>query len=391
MTLTKHFWAFFNKKIIKKLIAYLILILVIYLLQDFLGLFLLSFIFWYLAVSLATFLKSKSDLFVWKYCNPTQKRTKILKNFLWMKFFIIIEYILFIAIIFLLTTKLIPNIIVELGNLSSQIPELKDYKDEISKNFSNYEQISASFSEMLKNNDLFSEKNLEILQDILWKIKDAWWIIIKIFLALILSFAFIIDLEKLKVYFSSMKKTSFSFFYEEYSLIITTVVNSFWKVFKAQAIIALVNTILTIVWLIIIWWFSTEWFPWTFQLFPFIYTLAIIVFIAWFIPVVWTFISSIPIIIIAIAMVWWLQAWIVVLVLISVVHAIEAYYLNPKIVSSFMKMPISLTFLILIISHKLMWIAGLIVWVSLFNFFEELFKDIDKITKKTTRKLAKKI
>jgi predicted PurR-regulated permease PerM len=90
-----------------------------------------------------------------------------------MKFFIIVEYIIFVAIIFLLTTQLIPNIITELSNLSGQIPELKEYKDEISKNFSNYEQISASFSEMLKNKDLFSEKNLEILQDVLSKIKDA--------------------------------------------------------------------------------------------------------------------------------------------------------------------------------------------------------------------------
>jgi predicted PurR-regulated permease PerM len=237
---------------------------------------------------------------------------------------------------------------------------------------------------MLKNKDLFSEKNLSILQDVLSKIKNAWWIIIEIFLALILSFTFIIDLEKLKIYFSSMKKTTFSFFYEEYSLILSTVVNSFWKVFKAQAIIALVNTTLTIIWLLIIWLF----YSWGF---PFIYTLAIIVFIAWFIPVVWTFISSIPIIIVAVAMVWWIQAWIAVLILISVVHSIEAYYLNPKIVSSFMKMPISLTFLILIVSEHLMWIAWLIVWVSLFNFFEELFKDIDKITKKTTKKIAKKI
>jgi predicted PurR-regulated permease PerM len=90
-----------------------------------------------------------------------------------MKFFIIVEYILFIILIFLLTTQLIPNIIIELNNLSNKIPEIENYKDEIAKNFSNYEQISQSFSEMLKNKDLFSEKNLSILQDVLSKIKNA--------------------------------------------------------------------------------------------------------------------------------------------------------------------------------------------------------------------------
>ena len=387
MSITKHFSLFLNKKIIKKLIAYIILILAIFLLKDFLWLFLLTFIFWYLAVSLATFLKSKSDLLISRYCNPKQRRFNILKKFFSKKFFIIIEYIFFIGIIFLLATKLIPNVITELITITKNIPELKIYIEEINESlwqFWKIEEIGGSFKEIISDNEIFTEKNLDILKNIFEQLKTAGWVIVKIFISLILSFAFIIDLDKLKTYFASMKKTSFVFFYNEYNLIITTVVNSFWKVFKAQSIIALVNTILTTIGLLIIWFFYGI-------TFPFIYTLAIIVFIAWFIPVVWTFISSVPIIIVAIAMVWWIQAWIAVIILISVVHAIEAYYLNPKIVSSFMKMPISLTFLILIVSEHLMWIAWLIVWVSLFNFFEELFKDIDKITKKTNKKITKKI
>jgi predicted PurR-regulated permease PerM len=89
-------------------------------------------------------------------------------------------------------------------------------------------------------------------------------------------------------------------------------------------------------------------------------------------------------------MVWWINAWLFVLFLILIVHFIEAYYLNPKIVSGFMEMPMSMTFLILIISEHLMWVIWLIVWVSLFYFIKELLKDIDKITKKTSKKIAKK-
>ncbi len=391
MSITKQFSLFFSKRIIKKLIAYSLLILVIYILKDFLWLFLLTFIFWYLAYTLAWFLNSRSNFLISRFISKIKTR-KLLKKIFSIKFFIIIEYIIFIWIIFILATKLIPNVAEELLKITKSIPELKWYILEINKQLSQFwqiEEIGGYLKEMLNNNELFTEKNLDILKNIFEQIKTVSGMVLKIFIALILSFAFIIDFEKLKKYFNSMKTTSFAFFHEEYNLVITTVVNSFWKVFKAQTIIALVNTILTTLWLIIIWLIFKDSIDNSWTIFPFIYTLAIIVFICWFIPVVWTFISSIPIIIVAIAMWWWINSGILVLLMILLVHALEAYYLNPKIVSGFMKIPISLTFLILIISEHLMWIAWLIVWVSLFNFFEELLKDIDRITKKNNKKIAK--
>jgi len=47
--------------------------------------------------------------------------------------------------------------------------------------------------------------------------------------------------------------------------------------------------------------------------------------------------------------------------LISFIHAVEAYYLNPKIVSSYIKLPLSLTFLVLILSEHFMGFAGLVI------------------------------
>ncbi len=386
MPLSKQISLFFNKKVLKKLVAYLLLIIVFYILKDFLGLFLLTFIFWYLAISLAYFFKEKSDFFISRFF-PQRNTRKIHKKIFNIKFFVIIEYIIFIILIYILVTKLIPNIISELYDITKKVPEFKNYIDELNKKLWELKQIKEIWGSVnqIFNNNILSEKNLDILKNIFDQIKTAWWIAINIFLSLILSFIFIIDIEKVKNYFSWIKKTSFEFFYNEYSLISKIVVDSFGRVFKAQALIALVNTTLTTIWLLIIWYYYWYW-----PNFPFIYTLAIIVFIAWFIPVVWTFISSIPIIIVAITIVWWIKAWLLVVWLVAIVHSIEAYYLNPRIVSSFMEMPMSMTFLILIVSEKLMWILWLIIWVSLFYFIKELFKDIDKITKKTSKKLEKK-
>jgi predicted PurR-regulated permease PerM len=47
----------------------------------------------------------------------------------------------------------------------------------------------------------------------------------------------------------------------------------------------------------------------------------------------------------------------ILLLLIAIVHIIEAYYLNPKIVSSFLELPVSLTFIILIVSEHFFGLA----------------------------------
>jgi hypothetical protein len=86
-------------------------------------------------------------------------------------------------------------------------------------------------------------------------------------------------------------------------------------------------------------------------------------------------------------MVGWVNAVIAVVLLVAIVHAVEAYYLNPKIVSSFIEVPVSLTFIILLVSEHFMWFAWLLIWISIFYLGIELLADIDKIISKTKIKL----
>jgi predicted PurR-regulated permease PerM len=71
-------------------------------------------------------------------------------------------------------------------------------------------------------------------------------------LSIILSFVFLIDRFKLKKYLLKVKKSSFNFLYKEYKTILEKIVKSFGLIFKAQAMIALANSILTIIGLIVI-------------------------------------------------------------------------------------------------------------------------------------------
>lgn len=64
------------------------------------------------------------------------------------------------------------------------------------------------------------------------------------------------------------------------------------------------------------------------------------------------------------------------------IHAVEAYYLNPKIVSSYMELPVFLTFLILLVSEHIFGFVGLLIGVPLFYILVDVLKDFDQFITK---------
>lgn len=87
--------------------------------------------------------------------------------------------------------------------------------------------------------------------------------------------------------------------------------------------------------------------------------------------------SGIPIIIIAYGY-GGLSYVLAVMVMITLIHAMEAYYLNPKIVSSYVHFPIFVTFLILTLSEHFLGIVGLLIGVPLTTIVIGLCEDLDK-------------
>lgn len=118
--------------------------------------------------------------------------------------------------------------------------------------------------------------------------------------------------------------------------------------------------------------------------FPFIATLGITVFIFGFIPVLGFFISSAPILIIGFNY-GGLDVVAAILVMIAIIHAVEAYYLNPKIVSSYMEFPVFITFLVLLLSEHFFGFVGLLIGVPLFYIFLDSIKDFDLYVEKIKR------
>lgn len=372
----------FTQKFLSKFAAYILLIVVFYIFSDFLGIFLMVFIFAYLFYVLAEFIKIKLDLFWVDYCSKS-KTQLFLKRLFWLNFIITSIYILFIWVIIFIVSDMVPKLINELSDLPKNIPFLAEPVSQVTnklveiKNFNS--ELWGSINQIVTNQDV------EVVLDILSKLKSASVIFLQVIISIILSYVFLIDRKRLRKYLLGIKKSSFSFLYKEYKIIFDKVLKSFGLIFKAQAMIAFTNTVLTTLWLFFIGWF--HWL-WIFG-FPYLTTLALIVFIAWFIPVLGTFLSSIPILIIGYSIIWGYTIIIEIVLLIAIIHTIEAYFLNPKIISKFIEVPVSLTFIILIVSEHFFWIAWLLIWVSLFYFIVGLLKDADNVIKKKSKKLKK--
>lgn len=358
---------FLTKKFVKKIIAYVLLILFFYVFSDFALIFFLTFIFAYLFLSFWDYLKNKFDVFIEKNIEKW-KIKKFLKKWFSLNVIIFFEYIIFIAFIIFTLSDVLPKIVDELVSLPEKVPFIKNEVDNVVVKLQDLIAFNTelwwSITEVVNTQDMW------IVFEVFNKLKSAWLLFLQIILSLILSYIFIVDRNKVKEYFLWIKKSNFSFFYYEYADFFERIVKSFWLILRAQAMIALVNTILTTIGLYIIGAMYNT-------VFPYILTLIIVVFICWLIPVLGTFISSIPILFIWYS-VWWFSAIIALIFLITIVHFVEAYYLNPKIVSSFLNLPVSLTFVILIVSEHLFGIAWLLIWVSLFYFIEWMLKDADK-------------
>ncbi|MDD2871683.1 MAG: AI-2E family transporter [Candidatus Gracilibacteria bacterium] len=336
------------------------------------GTFLLTFILAYLFLVTAQFIKEKIDVFLDKFCvRPNAKA--VLKRILGVNLIIILEYIIFVGMIIFMVTDLIPKLISELTELPQTLPFLSEPIKTVTNKLVEIKTFKAELGGSI--NQIITNQDIAVVIDILGKLKSASVVFFQIIISIILSFVFLIDRSKLQEYLLGIKRSSFKFLYKEYKIIIEKIVLSFGLIFKAQAIIAFANSMLTIMGLVIIGLIHGT-------SFPYLLTFGLLVFIAGFIPVLGVFLSSIPIIIIAYSTIGGYSVVAEIVLLIVFVHMVEAYYLNPKIVSRFLEIPVSLTFIVLIVSEHLFGIAGLLIGISLFYFIVGLLRDIDKVLKK---------
>lgn len=203
-----------------------------------------------------------------------------------------------------------------------------------------------------------------ILKDIggtiLDKIGDISTFLMEAFMALLLSFFFILEIDKIKIFCKSFKTIQTEKVYNQVVLFGNSFLNTFGLAIKVQIMISTINTVLTVIGLLILG-------------FPNILGLAIMIFFFGLMPVIGVVISLIPLSIIAFQIGGFMYI-IYIFVMIMIIHAIESYILNPKLYSITMKLPIFFTFMVLMVGELLFGAWGLVIGIPLFVFIVEMIK-----------------
>ena len=171
------------------------------------------------------------------------------------------------------------------------------------------------------------------------------------FIAMLFSFLIMLDLPRLSQGVRQLRFTRLAEAYHETADSIALFAKVVGGNFRAQLFISTVNTILTAICLQILGVKAAA-------------LLCTLVFLCGLIPVLGVFISSVPIVLMAINS-GGIELGLWAVLMIIVIHLIEAYVLNPRIVSSVMHINPVMTLIILYIAHSVMGMWGMLLGVPI--------------------------
>jgi predicted PurR-regulated permease PerM len=174
-------------------------------------------------------------------------------------------------------------------------------------------------------------------------------------LALLFSFLILFDSVRLGDLMKSLHNSRLKDFYQETAQPVIRFGYVVGRAIQAQAMIACVNTFLTLVGLIILG-------------IPSVALLSLIVFVCSFIPVLGVIISTTPMVLVALNT-GGLMLAIAVVGLITVIHIIEAYGLNPLIYGKHLKLNPVLVLIILLVAYHSFGLWGMILGVPVAYYF----------------------
>lgn len=335
---------FFANNIVRRILFLLLVVLLLYSLRGMLNLLLLLF--------LVTFVMGRLEHFITK---------KISKLFPISS--IVVNTILYGALIFGLVygiANYVPKLINQISDLYFSIIKFVNtpQSDEIA------ELVSSALGKL--ELEQYGSQALNYI------LKIGKWAEVIIFV-IVLSYFYLIQKKTVNDFTDKLSKSKISWAYNEFKYFGKKFTSSFGKVIEVQLMIALFNTILTTIGLSILGY-------------PYLFALTIMVFLLSLIPVVGVVISFIPISIIG-YQIGGISTVIWAIVMILLIHAVETYFLNPKLYAHKTKLPMFYTFIVLIFSQHFMGIWGLIIGIPIFMFLLDIF-EVDQSNAVSSKKEA---
>ncbi|ADL50189.1 AI-2E family transporter [Clostridium cellulovorans] len=323
-----------KSSIIKKMAIIGVIIAIIYMLKSMINLLLLTFIF--------TFIFSQIHKFVYTKVNSWIKLSS--------KMVTISVYVIILAIIVIMSIRYIPQVtqqLIDIINLLSTF-NLEQVHDKVGDTIFNIIK-EIQIQDYLKQSE---DKIIELATQI-------GTFSMNVVIAFLLSFFFILEKEEIIAFGQRLEGSKLAFAYEYCKYCGGIFLNSFGKVIQLQIVIAFINSVLSVIALAIMG-------------FPQALGIGTMIFILGLIPVAGVIVSLVPLSIIAFNIGGMVKI-IEVIIMIAVLHALESYVLNPKLMSMKTKLPVFMVFVILLVGEHLMGVWGLLLGIPLFIFFLDIF------------------
>lgn len=178
-------------------------------------------------------------------------------------------------------------------------------------------------------------------------------------LSLLFSFLIVYDLPNLKAGVMSLANTRLRYVYEEVADSLLAFGRTLGRAFEAQILIAIANTVLTAIGI----WFINIRSELAF--------ISLIVFFCSFVPIAGVFISSVPICLLALQQ-GGVPKVVIAIVLITLIHMLEAYVLNPRIFGHHLRLNTVVVLILVTISGKIFGLWGLVLCLPIATY---IFKD----------------
>ena len=364
------------------------ILLILYVCKDFVIFFLTAFLCGYLFQDISRWSQKKIHHFTER---TPKKRHRFLTFLAQEKALLTIYYVLFALICVFAVQDIGPALITDLIALLQSLSQKLNIDmgiDNLQHTLNQWQGLSSQFSNLINIISPSTDTNTLLAQ--FFRIGSIFF---QVLFGYVLSFIWLLEYEKVERYFLQLKQSPFAFFYNDLRIIFQKITKSFWLVFQAQGQIAVVNTLLTVIGLTIIGIIFGPIATNHSYFFPYLLALWCITFLTSFIPMLGIFIGGIPILFAGAS---GYPGWGIIITLLSmllVIHTIEGYFLNPRLVGKSLNIPSPVIFMILLVSEHFMGIAGFFLGVPVYLLLTEFINALaTKITEKKeteTRKEAK--
>ena len=174
-------------------------------------------------------------------------------------------------------------------------------------------------------------------------------------LALLFSFLISLDAVRLRRGVDSLRLSRLRDFYEQTAQPVVRFGYVVGRAIQVQVAIACVNTVLTLLGMLVLQIHSLA-------------ALSVVVFLCSFIPVLGVFISTTPIVLVTLNS-WGIGKALGVIGMVVVIHFVEAYVLNPLIYGKHLKLNPALVLMVLYVSYHGFGVWGMVLGVPLTYYF----------------------